>query len=1325
MKNAAVKDFFREIKKSLSRYLSLIFIVALGVAFFSGVRSSEPDMRLSVDRHYDDLHYMDIRVIGTLGLSGNDVDAIAAVEGIETAEGARSVEALAQYEDVTLNLRVNSLPEKVSLPRLTSGSLPQRSGECLMDNWLKGRYSIGDTIALSGDGEDLGETLEVTEFTITGFGVCPDFLNFSRGTSTIGNGKSDGFLYVLPEDFSIDYYTVIYAAVEGAKDQTACTGDYEDLVEAVTDRLEGIEDLRCEARYGEVVEEAKEKLAGARQEYNDKKAEADEKIADAEKKLAEGQQELADAEQKVADGEKELEDAEKELADGEKELEDGRREIEDGEKELAEGRKELDDGWADYHKAEKKLKDAEKEAAAGEKELAANKKEYNAAKKKLDEGEKQLTAAEKQAAEGEKQLTAAEKQAAEGEKQLAAGEKELSAQEKKLAEGEKAAAAGEKELEAAEKELAAGKKELVAAEKEIEKNETLLKESEKTLEAGEEEFAKNQAEYQQSLAQFEAMESLLPPETAAAMRQQLEAAKAQLEAAEEQLAQSRAQLEAGKKELAAGKKELAKNKKQLEAAQKEIAQGKKTLEENKKQLAEGKKQLAAGKKELAEKKKELEAGKKELAAKRKELEAGKKELAAKRKELEAGKKELAAGKKQLDAGEKKLQQARKQISDGKRELAKGRKELEENEKKYADGVKELEEAKEKLADGEKELADGRKEVEDGKKKIADAKQEIEDAKQKLEDGRKELDDAKAEAEEKLAEADQKLTDAEHDIEEIKVPEWYVLDRNSIQDYVEYGMDAERIGNVGKVFPAIFFLVAALVSLTSMTRMVEEKRTEIGTWKALGYSRVAITAKFLLYAFSACVIGSAIGVSVGSKVLPYVILSAYDILYINIPYKSIPIHWDLSLLSSLIAIVCIMGATWAACHRALNAVPAQLMRPAPPKSGKRIFLERLGFLWKRLSFTRKSTLRNLFRFKKRFFMTVFGIGGCMALLLVGFGLRDSIAKIVDTQYSVVWTYDASLNLKKDEDQAKTLAFAESREEITEALLDYRVAKDLEADGITKEGYIFVPEDPEKVEDFLLLRDRLDHGEVYRLEPGSAVITEKLARMLSLEVGNTITIADSESEKHPVKVSAITENYLYHYVYLLPETYEELYHEPVPYNEICFKIGELEDGPRQALYSDLIARDDVDSISFISELQKTVDNMMHSLDLVIWVLIISAAFLAFVVLYNLNTINITERRRELATLKVLGFYDGEVAAYVFRENVLLTVIGAAAGVVMGIWLHKFVITTVEIDMLMFGQNIAPASFLWSVILTFVFSLAVNGIMFFTLRKIDMIESLKSVE
>ena len=1338
-------------------------------------------MRLSADRHYDDLRYFDVRVIGTLGLSQADVDAVAAVQGVTAAEGARSVETLCMNGEETLNLRVNSLPQTVCLPRLTAGRLPQASGECLMDDWLSGRFAVGDVITLQGDGADLTDTLAVTEYTVTGFGISPDFLNFSRGTSSIGNGKSDGFLYVLPEDFSIDYYTVIYASVEGAAALTAFTPEYEDAVKAVTDRLEAIEDTRCEARYHEVVDEAHDKVAEARQEYNDKKAEADQEIADAEKELTDAETELADAEQKVTDGERDLAEAQQKLADGEKELADGRSKLEDAKKAYRDGRRELDKGWADYNAVVKELAQKEKELADAEKELAAQEKTLAAAETKLKQGEEALTAAEAELAEGEKalqageaeleknraeleageaelaekkaQLDAAEKELPGKRAELEAAEAELAEQETALEAAEAALAAQEEQLNAAEAELAAQEASLETAETELAAQEAQLQTKEAELSAAEAELAARTAQYEEALAQFEAQEAALPPETAAAMRAQLEQTGAELEAAAaalaaqgEQLTQAKAQLTAGKEELtaaqaqlSAGQKTLAENRAafaavqtelaaartQLEAGKAQLAEGKAQLKSAEKQLAEGRTQLAAGETALAEARTQLAAGEAELEKNRTALEAGRAELEAQKTELETAKAQTAAGRTQLEAAKTQLTEGRAQLEAGRKELEAGKKTLEKNEQTLKDAADEIADGEKELADAEAELADGRAEVEDGKKELADARQEIEDAKVKLADGKQELSDAKAEAQEKLAEADKKITDAEHDIDDIEMPEWYVLDRNSVQDYVEYGMDAERIGNIGKVFPAIFFLVAALVSLTSMTRMVEEKRTEIGTWKALGYGRGAITAKFMLYALSACVLGSVLGVTVGSKVLPYVILSAYDILYINIPYKEIPIQWDLAVLSSVTAVGTVAAATWFACHRTLNAAPAQLMRPAPPRSGKRISLERVGFIWNRLNFTRKATFRNLFRFKKRFFMTVFGIGGCMALLLVGFGLRDSIAKIVDTQYTYVWTYDASLSLKKEADSAAVQAFADARDEITGTLRTYRIAKDLEANGVTKEGFLFVPEDGARMTDFLTLHSRTEPDEVYALEPGTAVISEKLARMLSLSVGDTILIADSETEKHPVKISAVAENYLYHYVYLLPETYEQLYGKPAEYNEICFKTAQLEDAVREDLYRDLIALDDVENITFVSELQKTVDNMMRSLDLVIWVLILSAAFLAFVVLYNLNTINITERRRELATLKVLGFYDGEVAHYVYRENILLTVIGTAAGIFLGIWLHRFVITTVEIDMLMFGQSIAPASFLWSSLLTFAFSALVNGFMFYSLRRIDMIESLKSVE
>ena len=522
-------------------------------------------------------------------------------------------------------------------------------------------------------------------------------------------------------------------------------------------------------------------------------------------------------------------------------------------------------------------------------------------------------------------------------------------------------------------------------------------------------------------------------------------------------------------------------------------------------------------------------------------------------------------------------------------------------------------------------------------------------------------------------------------------------------------------------------MAALVSLTTMTRMVEDERTQIGTMKALGYERSSIAAKYLLYALSASLFGSLLGIFAGGKILPYVIMAAYGILYSNLPVMLIPIQWDLAFYASLIAIFCTVLATLIACYRELLSTPAALMRPAAPKQGKRVFLENISFLWKRLNFSWKATVRNLLRYKKRFFMTIFGIGGCMALLMVGFGLRDSIQEIVNKQYTTVWTYDASVNLDEDSvsDNPDFDQELNGFDGITESLYVYQTSLDVSGqDTATRSAYIFVPEDVEKAKDFVKLQERVG-GKKLEMDGEGAVISEKLAKLLNLSVGDEIILKESETRQYSVTVAAITENYLYHYVFLTPEVYEQVYGKAPVFNQVFLKMGDTSAEKEESLGQQLLEKEEVTSVSFVSSLQSKVADMMSSMDLVIWVLIISAGLLAFVVLYNLNNINITERQREMATLKVLGFYDKEVADYVYRENVLLTLIGTLAGVFMGMALHQFVIRTCEIDMLMFGRSIRFLSYVFSIVLTFFFSAVVNFTMYYKLKKIDMIESLKSVE
>ncbi len=606
----------------------------------------------------------------------------------------------------------------------------------------------------------------------------------------------------------------------------------------------------------------------------------------------------------------------------------------------------------------------------------------------------------------------------------------------------------------------------------------------------------------------------------------------------------------------------------------------------------------------------------------------------------------------------------------------------------------------------------------GHQEIDKAKKELADKQADLEKAQSEIEDAKA-----------KISEGEKEIADLESPEFHVLTRESIQSAVEFGMDAERIGKIGLVFPAIFFLVATFVSLTTMTRMVEEQRIQIGTYKALGYSKLRIAGKYFWYSVSASMTGGILGAVIGSQILPFVIISAYEILYIHLPAPVMKFQWGLSVFSIILAVGCTVIATLAACLKELSAVPAVLMRPEAPKAGRRIILERITFIWKNLSFTGKATARNLFRYKKRLFMTIFGIGGCMALLMVGFGLRDSIADIVTKQYDKIWTYDAEVSITDpvEEVQPGSSNYNPLFDNITHSLYVKNISIKVRSDSADKEIQLLIPEKLESLPDFLSLQDRKSN-EKYHLEKDGCIISEKLAKVLKLKVGDRLVFMDGEREAGSAKITAIAENYLYYYVYMSAEQAVSTLGEDVSkdFNKLLFKFRDnLSGDEKDRLASALLELPEVTAITNISSLRDRVSGMMKSLDLVVVVLIVSAGLLAFIVLYNLNNINILERRRELATIRVLGFYDSELAAYVYRENVWLTVFGVALGCFLGFFLHKFVIETCEIDMIMFGRDIKPISYLYSIIITFVFAILVNFSMFFRIRKVDMVESLKSAE
>lgn len=644
--------------------------------------------------------------------------------------------------------------------------------------------------------------------------------------------------------------------------------------------------------------------------------------------------------------------------------------------------------------------------------------------------------------------------------------------------------------------------------------------------------------------------------------------------------------------------------------------------------------------------------------------------------------------------------------------AKASDKIKKNEKKISDAEKTLSDAKQKLKEEEEKLAPY----------AAFFPKEMETLLKEKEAFEKKEKEERA----KIAAAKKKLLKARKDIKKLSPPDTYILGRDKMASFVSFEQNADRMDGISNVFPVIFFLVAALVCLTAMKRMVDENRIGMGTLKALGFPNRKIIEKYILYSLSATFTGSLLGILIGERYFPLLIISSYQTLFIGMPYIFTPLNYKEGFLALFVATLSTGGATLLSSYKCLRESPAALMRPVPPKHGKRIFLERLPFIWRRLNFNRKSTIRNLARYKKRLIMTVIGIGGCTGLLLVAFGLKDSISEIANKQYVDIFTYDARVTLNTQasaEEKAELLTRIEKKSEIGSQKYLYYQTVDLGKDESFKQAFLFIPENTEKIEEYVILRD-YKTKEALSFPDEGIYISEKIAKILKIREGEEILLGKVGKERVKIKVEKIVENYIFHFVFMSPSTYKSLYKKEPPYNSLFLSYAEsLQD--EEKLGASLIPFDAATGVYFVTELKNNFTSMLRVLDLVIFVLINSAGLLAFVVLYNLNSINVMERKRELATLKVLGFYDGEVSSYIYRENMILTVLGSLAGIVFGIVLHKFVVETVEIDLMMFGRRISPLSYALSFLITFFFSFLVNFVMHFILKRIDMIESLKSVE
>lgn len=813
-------------------------------------------------------------------------------------------------------------------------------------------------------------------------------------------------------------------------------------------------------------------------------------------------------------------------------------------------------------------------------------------------------------------------------------------------------------------------------------------------------------------------------------------------------------------ELNDAKKEYNDKKKETEDkikdAEKQLEDGKQRIKDGKQELktkkAETKKQIKDGFKQLDDAEAALKKGRKQYEAAKKDFDSKKQQANA---QIADAENKLAPLKSNIDSIKGTISGLESQLNNPEiseeekatltRTIAQYKETLSSLESQYNSGYAQIKSIKNQISAGESKLARTKAELDRNQRKIKTkrsklytmeekaekefkkAEEEIVKNEKKLKDSEKDLEKAKNEAKDEFKKAEKELKEAEDEIKKIEKPEWYVLNRDKQYSAAEYGGCADSIDALAGIFPVFFVLVAALVALTTMTRMVDEQRINIGTMKALGYTSGMIAKKYIVYAMSASAIGSILGLAIGYTLFPSIIYNAYAIMY-TVPAVELRFDLLITVLSIVVSIFVTTFTAYAACRKELIEAPSILMRPKAPKNGKRILLERIGFIWDKIGFIWKVTLRNIFRYKKRFLMTVLGISGCTALILTGFGVRDSIQMIVDVQfgelnkYSMTVSYDSD---EKTEDINKLKSFVSGENGVEEIAMFHNQNAKVMINNKEKEVTVIIPENKNTFKEFITLRDRKTHTPV-KLSDNGIVISEKAARNLDVKVGDKVKILNEKDVSAEAVISGITENYVNHYVYMTNEYYEKLYNRKAESNRI---YGVLNDNitldQEDKMASRIIDTTCANGTVFTTGIKDGFSDTIKSLNYVVLLMIISAGALAFVVLYNLSNVNISERIREIATIKVLGFYDKEVSAYIYRENVILTLIGAIVGLGLGKILHQFIMITVEVENMMFGRLINPISYVVAFILTIVMGVIVNLVMNRKLKKVEMVESLKSVD
>lgn len=1074
-----LKDIFREIKISLGRFLSILCIVAIGVAFFAGIKASAPDMKNSADTYFDKYNVQDIQVYSTIGLTKKDVAAINKIKGVKSVQPSFSMDTLSQIDSTQMVIKVISygIDQKMNKIRVVEGRMPERENECLVEassatNKLYGTFHIGDTIKLqSGTDEALSKSLKHTKYKIVGTCYNPNYLSYEKGSSNIGSGTVNSFIYIQNTNVLKDYYTEVDVCVKGAKDLDCYSDEYFDVVDPVLKKIKKISNKQIDAR-----------IQSYQSELDEKKQEATDKFKDAENQFN----------------------------DAQNKIDSGLSEIQSNELKLQNSKDQINQGWNEYY---------------ANLQLLDNIPTLQNAIAQIEESEKKLP--------------------------------ELLSQKEQVENG----------------------LQQINAEGDLNTKRTLIQNAIDFIDIA-----------------LKKLENYPDSSDAETIRIKLN-------------------------------------------EKKELLQGQLSLID---------------------------------------------QAIAKKAELEAILPQIQSGIEQIQAGVAKKAELQSQLN-------------------------QLLNAKNELNNAYVSLINGQAQYEDGVSKIEDAKNE-------LNKSIEQLTLSKAEFNIQKHDALRELSDAQLEIDKME-GKWIVLDRNSHYSYRDYGACADRMDGIAKVFPVFFFLVAALVCMTTMTRMVDEQRNEMGTLKALGYSKLQIASKYIIYALIASILGSILGCSLGMYLFPTVIFNAWNTLY-NIDKIKFLFQPGLILLASGSVTGITLLATLYSIYSELIEMPSQLMRPKAAKAGKKILLERITFIWKRLSFLQKVTARNIFRYKKRFFMTIIGIAGCSALLVAGFGINDSISDIVNQQYNVIYHYDATVSAKTSEITSQIKSLKGVKDVYEEDHL--AVTTKIENKDISTTVHII--SNDKKFKDFCTL---FNGNNEFDLDDSSVLISQKMATKLNKKAGDTIKIKDANNKVIKAKIKGVFTNYVGHHIYASESLYKSWNTNAKTTHIYLIKSKKTTKKFERNLGNKIMNIDGVQSVTFYSSLQKNFKDMIKSISYIVVVLVISAACLAFVVLYNLSNVNISERKREIATIKVLGFTRKEVDAYINRETILLTILGSLIGLGIGIGLHHLIMNLAEMDDIMFGRTINSISYVISFVMTIGFNAIINLCMHKKLNNIQMVESLKAVE